>query len=104
LYYIHVFSKKTVLYSTFGISVLTGRASNFFFNQILPFSLSTAITSNSTLSHSFTMSATFTTLVGANLEICIIHDFPLNSTIAQVHSIIFAITQTHVYHTSGSQI
>ncbi|NCO31814.1 hypothetical protein GW891_03295 [bacterium] len=25
----------------------------------------------------------------------------MNSTIAQVHSIIFAITQTHLYHTSG---
>jgi hypothetical protein len=91
LYYIQVFSKLN-----FGVSVLAGSGSNFFLSPILPFSLSTAITSNSTFSHSFTTSITFTTLVGANLEICIIPDFPLNSTIAQVHSMIFAITQTQV--------
>jgi hypothetical protein len=65
--------------------------------------LFTSITSNSTLSHSLTISVTFTTLVAASFEMWIIQDFPLNSTIAQVQSIILATLQIPLYQTSGSQ-
>gem|GEM_PF-3921719 len=52
-----------------GVSTFGGSGSNFLLSPILPFSLFTSITSNSTLSHSFTISATFATLVAASFEI-----------------------------------
>ncbi|MDP2395717.1 MAG: hypothetical protein Q8S84_09225 [bacterium] len=49
--------------------------------------------SNSTISHNLTTSSTFITLSADNLEICIIHDCHLNSTIAHVPSIILTTFQ-----------
>jgi hypothetical protein len=52
-----------------GVSTFGGNGSNFLFKPILHFSLFTSITSNSISSHSFTISATFTTLIAASFEI-----------------------------------
>ncbi|MDF1682363.1 MAG: hypothetical protein P1U46_00930 [Patescibacteria group bacterium] len=57
--------------------------------------------SKSTKSHILTISSTFVTLEGDSLDICIIPDFHLNSTIAHIHSIILTTFQFDLYHISG---